>query len=1144
MSTPFPSGPGSAVPGAASPGDPGGAVVVPASVVNQWASTFTQPVAFGTTPPALQSLVIPLNSSTNVGSGSGTPTAGNWLVVITGMNEQATTSGFTVGDADDIHSYWRPAKVSTSAALTRTSVWYTANTARVPADVYIAPNGAFDGLAALVLEVSGLGPWDVITVSASNYAAAATTLNLATAAPSAASFMLAAVVGDNDSVSQAFAPGGWTGLHTVTATNGTNHVSDVVLTSAFLATNSSSVSVNGTASTSDLSGVIIGIELAAPSPIPSSSGVSPGWAGRTILQAALGSGFQTPGDEMVWTTLNDSSLTPAQEPGKCFWSWTETSTGIPYALGQLQSTEGSLTLDNATGTFTPSNAAGTYYPDVTTGTPLRLLFALGTVGGVAVNRWYVWQRNALDWVEKRDGESLRNYVETGLTDGWSVAAANCPSPWRGEILQDGPYAWWPCNDLPGDSGVLPVQLLNAAPGNSNVMQIIASASGVSAASPYGLPGGETFGAGGDNSLASVATYTTGADAGWTYGDPQSSPASYSTGNPVTASPGSASWQQTGLTGSGGANTWYLACNDASFPPLSGGVTVKGSFSLPFFSTSTTLHYTPTGLTYTICGQPYSVITLLTLSTGTAPVAILQLDLSGHLNLITYAGTTGTSHTVYSGSDLRCGAYFQVDLCLTTTTWLVNVNGGVTATASGTVSAMTSAWTWLTVNGDYGTGGGSGGAIQHGGNMSASGIIVFPQVLPAWRLLAHYAAAITGFGLLPAPQSVAIQASGTAWTPDGSTSAGSYGHPGGTTLSVYGFSAVAASQAGSYSSGPSARASEAGIGTESGGVYSGEWVWVSWAALAPQVTIYTASAAGGESGAAVALGTGDAFSAGYGSGATGSGVCQVSGGSGASAPTAASALGDMVAQRIERILSYGGGYPSRAIDASATQPVQAALDIAGQAEGANIQAMASTDYGMLAVDNNNTLFYRSRPHLAADTVVWDLSTAGPSYGIPFEAGQEFPNDPQFITNVIQIAPYSPDGATPPVITPANAPAANASQMQYGPRPLSAGTTSYYQSTAEIQLAANWLLSTYGSLGRRTQNLTVDAAGNPAAWVYVAGCNVGDVIQITDLPLQGGPLSVGTYRISNMSKKVSGGANGGQPSASVTITADPVPSSYFT
>ena len=132
-------------------------------------------------PPALQSTVIALDSGTSVGGGTGTPTAGNWLVAIAGMNEQSAASGFTVGDSDDIHSYWRPAKVSTPSGLTRTSVWYTANTARQVNFSYIAPNGAMDGLAVLILEISGLGPWDVLTVTDAAYAAAATALNLAAA---------------------------------------------------------------------------------------------------------------------------------------------------------------------------------------------------------------------------------------------------------------------------------------------------------------------------------------------------------------------------------------------------------------------------------------------------------------------------------------------------------------------------------------------------------------------------------------------------------------------------------------------------------------------------------------------------------------------------------------------------------------------------------------------------------------------------------------------------------------------------------------------------------------------------------------------------------------------------------------------------
>ena len=208
------------------------------------------------------------------------------------------------------------------------------------------------GMACLVFEVAGIGPWDTVTGIATSYAGNATTLTLALGAPSATSFTIAAVCGDNDSVSQALAPAGWATLATVTATNGTDHTCDAVLTSAYLASNSGSVSVNGTAnSASDLSGVILSVQVNAASPI-TGTGVTPAWPGRMIMEAAFGAGFETPPDECTWTVLNDSALSPQAET-KRFWGWADDS-GIPYALSQLQSCSGTSTLDNADGYLTPS----------------------------------------------------------------------------------------------------------------------------------------------------------------------------------------------------------------------------------------------------------------------------------------------------------------------------------------------------------------------------------------------------------------------------------------------------------------------------------------------------------------------------------------------------------------------------------------------------------------------------------------------------------------------------------------------------------------------------------------------------------------------------------------------------------------------
>lgn len=356
------------------------------SVTNQWQGVFSQPAAFQTTPPALQSVDVQLNVANSVGGGSGTATAGNWLVVLVGMNEQSATSGYTVGVKDDIHSYWRPAKVSTAAALTRTSAWYTANTVRAPGYVYVSTNGAFDALSVLVLELSGTGPWDTLTpIPASAYSAAATSLNLALGAPSATSFAIAAVTGDSTAAGQSFAPGGWTALHTVSATNGVDHTCDAVLTSAILPSNSGSLSVSASASSAtDLSGVILEFQISAASPIP---GGMTAWGGSqvyTILEMAVGSGFATPEDQMTWVSLNNLAIGGAP---RRFWGWNDSS-GVPYALGQLQSSTGAVTLDNVDGVLSPANPASLFYTTASANWAPLAAFYDAQVAALAPLAWW------------------------------------------------------------------------------------------------------------------------------------------------------------------------------------------------------------------------------------------------------------------------------------------------------------------------------------------------------------------------------------------------------------------------------------------------------------------------------------------------------------------------------------------------------------------------------------------------------------------------------------------------------------------------------------------------------------------------------------------------------------------------------------
>ena len=711
------------------------------------------------------------------------------------------------------------------------------------------------------------------------------------------------------------------------------------------------------------------------------------------------------------------------------------------------------------------------------------------------------------------------------------------------------------NQEPLAGGVQPTQLANAAAGNTTPLVIYGASGGVTAGDSYTTTGVDAtaFVPQPPTIAPSVATYAVAQQQGWMYGDPQSSPQSYSTGNPVTANPGSAAWQQTGLLGAGGANGWFMAAND-TFPALSGGMSYELWWNAAFFATATGWT-SPTAAKYDIAGQPYSQLTLATLATASAPVAILYLDLSGNLILETFNGGSGTTHSIYSTSDLRNAAWNQVILTTNGSTWNVYVNGGLTASVSGSGAGMTSAWTWAIIGADCGSGGGSSlSSATHMGNVAYSHFEIYPEILPAWRVLAHYCAAITGFGLLPAPQTLAIstvanKTPGIGYTPDGSlfnsgnhnnASASGYGSTGSAVI-TYSFSGLAVAQAGSYTSGPSARAVQAGLGVDSGGIYIGNAVWLSFTSLSPSVAIYTSADAGAEVNAATVCGSGDAFSSGFGSGAVDAGVCSTAAGTGASPPAGPSSLGDTVGERIERIAGYGEvTYPGRAIDLTPLL-VQAGLDIGGQQSGASIQNLVSSDDGMLFTDSTGVLCYRAKAHLAADTVVWNLSSAGPAFGYPFKSGQVFENDAQRVVNVVQISPYSPDGATLPVLTPADADAADDSQEQYGPRPVQ--VSSYIQSSASQQNQANWLLSTFGTLERRIDSLTVDAAGHPAAWLYVLSVNPGDVVQVTDQPMLGGPLTVGNYRVSHVTRKIAFGANGNAPTGSAEIIADPLPASWW-
>jgi hypothetical protein len=1156
------------------------------SAVNQWANSYGQGVTFSSVTGALQSCVVPLNTLNTTSPGSGTPTVGNWLFVIASWTQFPAIAEVHIGVSDDIHEWYREYPASNIAGNVRTSVSYCPNigvygSGVVPQNIYVAPDGEIAAINVLVVEVSGLGNWDTVSGTNTDYVASGTAVPLALGAPAQASFVIAGVGADNVNNLQPFVPAGWQGLATQSQTNGTNHIADNILVAAFLPSTTSAVSVSGSASpATDLSGFMLSVYVAGNSPVP--AGHNPNWP-LMIFEAGFGSGYNTPDSEITWTDLSSR-----------LWSWQET-TGIQYQLGQLQSSNLTVHLDDVDGYLIPSNTSSPYYPNVVPGTPLRLRAALGTMAGDVIDRWYVIQRNATQWGEEID-EVFRRYCEVSGTDVWAALSVTPPSPYRQEVYESGPYAWWPLDDQPGSSGVLPVTMLNAAIGNTKTLNATLSPVGA-AIQPYHDTVGNnatsfTTGTGAQIKYypglpPGAAIYQSGTNGGWMFGDPQSSPATLEadTGNPVTSTPGSASWTATGQAGSGGGSGWFLYCNDPNFPSLANGITVEIWFKVPYYGSSNgwLVWDLSEGLQEIVSlnpvtQQPYnSPVTLWEIATASAPVCELQLSggvEGGTLNLITFNGTAATIHPVFTASDLRDNSWHMATVTLTPTAWQVWLDGGSNADVTGTSATMTSAWSYLILNGDFGvSGGNSPSSLENGGNISLSHVAVYPYALPYYRILDHYWAAVTAFGQLPAPQGVQIgwtnqveqptgvalmlQVTQNAFVADGSLGGSSLGSPaivignpngGYNAQAGIGMTAVvvAVDPVSGVTSGPSAWVSSGSVfyelATATGPVYNLSWPFIQWTGVAPQFYVYTAQSTGSEVQAAVVTGNSESFASGYGSAGAGQGITHLSGGSG-STPPPASTIGDTVGQRIERLMR-GGRFTStnRCID-PAPLLVQAPGVNAGTQAGAAIQAIQQSDSGMLFVDNLNHITYWQRPHLASQyaSPVWQIGPTTNSGHIPYYREIRWITDPQRVFDAITVAPISPTGASLPIITPSNSTAVIAAQARFGAQPLT--ITSWLQDQTQLQPQADWLFSNFGVPQRHAERVRIVASAYPLAWELVLGINIGDIVHLEDWIIGGGG-SIYTFRVTEIQRRFTCGF-GANPdmTGEVTLICDYEPPSYW-
>jgi len=648
---------------------------IPASgviIVSQWTGTWAAPDAGSAPYPSTMPAQVPV-------ANTGAP--GNWLIAICTWRQPYAGWGGTVSVADDVRNWWEPlgapSGTSSAAGVTRCSVWVAPSP--FPAgNLYVAPTAYCQSIAVIVLEVSGLSPWLALASLALGYgnqvfAPAPATLSLA--APASQALVITAAATDNNFDTVSVASGGWTALGPAVASNGADRLSDLTATAAYQVT-TGATAATWTVSPSVLDIAVISVAIITQPAAPAVGGLpAPNLNFPYIkVYAGFGSGARTPWDQVSWTDLTAR------------WLGMQGQRGQQYELDTIQAGVHNHRFLNQDGALTPGFSSSPYWPDVTVYTPLRIIAVWPPPPSTAA-RTYIVHRGLVERWPQSLTPALVQDCNAVSTDVWATLTTLMDTILREEMLQDQPWALWPCSDLAGAS-----YAINYASTPAGPLMVAASRAG-----------------------AGGATYSFGAD-----------PGAYLAGDP-----GGTVWSQQGLTTTETTQGYCLYYQDSNLPPLSGGVTVTGWFQV-------------------LTGGPNSDSILFILKNTSGALAQVYLgnpngSNPGQIMLAVWDKSTkvrtntviSSSNWIYSGGEQ--GNPFRIALNLTQATWQIIINGGTVTGASG-ICNLPGTWAWVEFAGiadRFYSGGCWNGLAGHLG--------IYAGLLPVHRHLNHYLAGLLAFG---------------------------------------------------------------------------------------------------------------------------------------------------------------------------------------------------------------------------------------------------------------------------------------------------------------------------------------------------------------------------------------------------------------
>jgi hypothetical protein len=332
-----------------------------------------------------------------------------------------------------------------------------------------------------------------------------------------------------------------------------------------------------------------------------------------------------------------------------------------------------------------------------------------------VTPWYIPMSGFFERIPVTWDENFRGVVQSTVSDVWFSLQENMRSVLLAELLNDGPYALWPCTDPTGSGSI---GASNAAPANPIPMSVETCSLGAGgASSTFGANSNAILGAG--STLLLNSLFRVGASSGM--------------------------WQVVMPSGSGtGAGQGIsLTARDSNYPPIAGGITAEIWFQVnsggPLEPNNC-----PMLLISNVAGQGFSVYLDAPVSGG--GTGKVFLDKTGTNKGTGGAAGQGLGATVFhtATNPPLC----HVVVAFNRTTYTVYVNGNQAATGSWT-NQLPKTFQYVTANGVAGSpidalsqSNAGYQIISFSAGATVGWCAIYPTILSPTRITTHYQAGAT------------------------------------------------------------------------------------------------------------------------------------------------------------------------------------------------------------------------------------------------------------------------------------------------------------------------------------------------------------------------------------------------------------------